>query len=249
MERDRLLTVVRSLTHTVMGAVAPARLADFEADFAQFALTAGLPHAAEQPVSLRREDGLSNTLVAGMFFRVLVEAQELPASPLERQAFVQRRAKNYLVNHLAGQITLSQFYRLLDLIEAKVGDYFSSRSGGLVLSPPLQEVPLAAPLLAEPQLQTRLRQALSRLDLPQKGRRKLTPETLLEFLWRTQGGWFRLLDFESAFRLNKKTAWTYLNLLLQANVLAHNGEKANRVRYALAPDFQPPPACPEASLS
>jgi alkylated DNA nucleotide flippase Atl1 len=67
-----------------------------------------------------------------------------------------------------------------------------------------------------------------------KGRRKLTPETLGDFLQETEGRWFRLLDFEVRFQVNKKTAWGYLNLLLQEGVLTHNGEKANRVRYALA---------------
>jgi hypothetical protein len=42
--------------------------------------------------------------------------------------------------------------------------------------------------------------------------------------------------------VNKKTAWGYLNLLLQEGVLTHNGEKANRVRYALAAPFTVNPA-------
>ena len=83
-----------------------------------------------------------------------------------------------------------------------------------------------------------LRQALSRLSLPLEGKRKLTFETLWDFLRRSGGCWFRLLDFEEHFRINKKTAWGYLNLLQKEGVLEHNGEKANRVRYALAPAFR-----------
>jgi two-component system NtrC family response regulator len=90
-----------------------------------------------------------------------------------------------------------------------------------------------------------LRQALARLSLPLKGRRKLTPETILEFLSHTGGGWFRLLDFEEQFQVNKKTAWTYLNQLLRQGLLEHNGEKANRVRYILAAPFR----LPDTSLS
>ena len=91
-----------------------------------------------------------------------------------------------------------------------------------------------APRLPEPVKSEALRQALAKVPLPVKGRRKLTPETLGDYLRETKGGWFRLLDFEARFQVNKKTAWGYLNLLLQESVLIHNGEKANRVRY-LAP--------------
>ena len=86
-----------------------------------------------------------------------------------------------------------------------------------------------------------LRQALAKVPLPEKGRRKLTPETLGDYLRETEGRWFRLLDFEARFKVNKKTAWGYLNLLLQEGVLIHNGEKANRVRYALAAPFKANP--------
>ena len=68
--------------------------------------------------------GLDTTLVAGMFFEVLMDAAQLPAGPRERVSFVRQKAKDYLVNRLAGQITLSQFYRLLNLIEEQVGYYF-----------------------------------------------------------------------------------------------------------------------------
>jgi hypothetical protein len=36
----------------------------------------------------------------------------------------------------------------------------------------------------------------------------------------------RLMDFETHFQVNKKTAWSYLNLLLTAGILKHNGENA-----------------------
>ena len=69
--------------------------------------------------------GLDTTLVSGMFFQVVMEASRLPAGPQERVSFVRKRAKDYLVTQLAGQITLSQFYRLLTLIEAEAGLYFT----------------------------------------------------------------------------------------------------------------------------
>jgi hypothetical protein len=189
--------------------------------------------------------GLDTTLVAGMFFQVVMEASRLPTGSQERVSFIRKRAKDYLVTQLAGQITLSKFYRLLTIIEADAGLYFARHdwSGGKAAlreprkaSPPL---PLPPP---EPVKSEALRQALAKIGMPVKGRRKVTPETLWDFLRETEGRWFRLLDLEARFQVNKKTAWGYLNLLLQEGVLVHNGEKANRVRYALAAPFQANPA-------
>jgi hypothetical protein len=241
MERERRLALVRHLTEQVITAARPEKLADFADDFADFALTAGVPQVAERlgrrgPPS----QGLETTLVAGMFFEVLLEAAKLPAGNRERVSFVRKKAKDYLVTRLAGQITLSQFYRLLNLIEARVGDYFEHLTDGWIGSPRECE----AARLPEPKAVDgeALRQALDRLSRPLKGRRKLTLETLWDFLCRTGGRWFKLLDFEAHFQVNKKTAWTYLNLLLTEGVLEHNGEKANRVRYALAPSFKITPS-------
>ena len=146
------------------------------------------------------------------------------------------------MTQLAGQITLSQFYRLLNLIEEEAGHYFARLDWSGVRAG-FQETrgvggPGAKP---EPVKGEALRQALAQMPLPVKGRRKLTPETLWDFLRQTEGRWFRLLDFEARFQVNKKTAWGYLTLLLQKGVLVHNGEKANRVRYALAAPFQADP--------
>ena len=237
MDRDDCLVVVRALTEQVISALAPEKLADFADDFADFSLGAGAPLVSERPIRLRpRSSGLDTTLVAGMFFEVLKDASRLPAGPRERVSFVRKQAKDYLVTRLAGQITLSQFYRLLNLIEEKVGYYFEHLTADWLGAPRRREAPgLPGPVTIEGEA---LRQALARLSLPLKGNRKLSPETLWDFFSRNGGAWFRLLDFEAHFQVNKKTAWTYLNLLLTEGILEHNGEKANRVRYALAPPFK-----------
>ena len=242
MDRDDTLTLVRSLTRPVLELFSPAQLDDFADDFAVWTLGAGALGVEEKSSALTLPaHGLDTTLVAGMFFQVVMEASRLPTGSQERVTFVRKRAKDYLVTQLAGQITLSQFYRLLTIIEAEAGLYFARHdwSGGKsglretweAKSPP-------PPLLPEPIKNEALRQALAKVPLPVKGRRKLTPETLGEYLRETEGRWFRLLDFEARFKVNKKTAWGYLNLLLQEGVLIHNGEKANRVRYALAAPFK-----------
>jgi alkylated DNA nucleotide flippase Atl1 len=244
MQRDAILTLVRRLTLPVLEMFAPGGLEDFDDDFAVWSLGAGTLAAAEEPYSLPSPGrGLDTTLVAGMFFQVVLEASRLPAAPQERVIFVRKKAKDYLVTQLAGQITLSQFYRLLSLIEEEAGHYFARPdwSGEGAGPGPPREAGVAAPL-PETVKGEALRQALAMIPLPSKGRRKLTPETLWDFLRESQGHWFRLLDFEGRFKVNKKTAWGYLNLLLQEGVLVHNGEKANRVRYALAGAFQADPA-------
>lgn len=240
MDREGCLALVRALTEQVVTTACPEKLPDFPDEFADFAVSAGVPQVSERLAYQRPpSQGLDTTLVAGMFFEVLLDAARLPAGPGERVSFVRKKAKDYLVTRLAGQITLSQFYRLLNLIEAKVGDYFEHLTDDWTGAPrPLEAAPAPAPEAIDGEA---LRAALARLSLPLKGRRKLAPATLWDFLRRTGGGWFKLLDLEAHFQVNKKTAWTYLNLLLTAGVLEHNGEKANRVRYALAPPFKANP--------
>jgi hypothetical protein len=246
MDGDDTLTLVRSLTRPVLELFAPAQVDDFEDDFAAWSLGAGALGVAEKiPALTPPGRGLDTTLVSGMFFQVVMEASLLPTGPQERVTFIRARAKDYLVKQLAGQITLSQFYRLLNLIEEEAGLYFTRQdwSGGKsVLGGTRESVVSPPPGLPEPVKFDALRQALVKIGLPTKGRRKLTPETLGAYLRETEGRWFRLLDLEARFNVNKKTAWGYLNLLLQEGVLIHNGEKANRVRYALAASFKANPA-------
>jgi len=245
MDTDATLTLVRTLTQPVLELFSPAQLDDFDDDFAAWTLSAGSLGVAEQSHVLSpTAHGLDTTLVAGMFFQVVMEASRLPTSSQERVSFIRKRAKDYLVTQLAGQITLSQFYRLLTIIEAEAGLYFARHDwsrGKCSLRESWEASPPTPPRLPEPVKSEALRRALAKVPLPEKGRRKLTPETLGEYLRETEGRWFRLLDFEARFKVNKKTAWGYLNLLLQEGVLAHNGEKANRVRYALAAPFQANP--------
>jgi hypothetical protein len=242
MDHDATLTLIRTLTRPVLELFAPAAVDDFEDDFAVWSLGAGALGVGEKISGLTSPGrGLDTTLVSGMFFQVVMEASLLPTGPQERVTFIRKRAKDYLVTQLAGQITLSQFYRLLTLIEKEAGLYFTRQdwSGGKSVLRETRENSLSPhPGLTELVKCDALRQALTNIGLPTKGRRKLTPETLGEYLRETEGRWFRLLDFEARFNMNKKTAWGYLNLLLQEDVLVHNGEKANRVRYALAAPFR-----------
>jgi alkylated DNA nucleotide flippase Atl1 len=240
MDRDATLTLVRHLTRPVLELFSPVEVEEFDDDFADWAMNAGALGVAESSYALVPPGrGLDTTLVAGMFFQVMAEASRLPAGQKERVSFVRKKAKDYLVTQLAGQITLSQFYRLLNLIEEEVGLYFAKNDWSRG-RPQLVEAsrPQPRPGLVKSDA---LWQALGTMGLPEKGRRKITPENLADFLRETEGRWFRVLDFETRFQVNKKTAWAYLNLLLAEGILVHNGEKANRVRYSLAGPFKTSP--------
>ncbi len=240
MDRDSQLELVRSLTQQVMATLRPEKLATFSEDFAALAISGGLIRAEESLALHRpRSQTLDTTLVAGMFFQVLREAEKLPVSTPERVSFIRRQAKSYLATRLAGQIPLSQFFRLLNLIEENVQSYFEEARGSWVGSK-TSHPKAPAPASPEEIMQDKaLRQALNNLPLLPKGRRKLTSTALVDFLQETGGSWFRLMDFEARFAVNKKTAWAYLSQLMQAGILKHNGEKANKVRYMVVNPLQP----------
>lgn len=237
MLADNKLYLVKTLTRAVIETFLPQRLAGFEEEFAAFVLAEGVPRVQERAGLLQtRDQGLDTTLVAGMFFQVLVEAEHLPAGTSERVSFVRKQAKNYLVNRLAGQISLSQFFRLLNLIDDQVQRYFAHLRSSWTAPSPGTLPPAVSPPAAVHK--DHLRLDLASLPLEPTGRRKLTQEKLLEFLLQTRGDWFKLLDFETHFQVNKKTAWACLNQLLAAGILIHNGEKANKVRYTLATRYR-----------
>jgi hypothetical protein len=266
IREEARLNTVASLSRHLLRQVAPEQSLAWERDLARWLAapphlavqerlpSAGLPLSAEArrgrpPASPKPQlptEGLDTTLVAGMFLQVILEAENLPGTPLERSSFVKRAVKNFLVQRLAGQITLSQFFRLIQLIEEEVSYYFQRLQGQWLAVPtPAPEPPPAAAGWQPPRLRrAELQAALERLPLPQQANRKLSPEGLLAFLEETQGNWFRLLDFETHFHLNKKTAWSYLTLLWQENILRHNDQKANKARYALAERFLAAPGEP-----
>ena len=266
--QEARLAAVYAMSHNALQILAPRQTSSFDQDFRLWAANPGglavKEHLGVQEAAIldfpgRRSAatkgysyqagnsrGLDTTLVAGMFFQVILEAEHLPGNTLERTSYVKKAVKNFLVQRLAGQISLSQFFRLVQIIEHEVAYYFH-RLQGEWLSPgdacppfisPTETASVVIPF--QPVQESVLRRALDQLPLPHQANHKLSPPGLLKFLVETQGQWFRLLDFEAHFRLNKKTAWTYLTLLLQHKILQHNEEKANKVRYALSLEFMAP---------
>jgi len=52
-----------------------------------------------------------------------------------------------------------------------------------------------------------------------------------------QGSWFRLKDLTRHFDIDRKTAWEYVQKLLEAGLLIHNHRRSTAVRYRLADHF------------
>ena len=89
MDRDEALTLVRTMTRPVLELFCPAQLDEFEDDFAAWTLGAGALGVSEKPAALTPPGrGLDTTLVAGMFFQVVMEASRLPTGPQERISFI-----------------------------------------------------------------------------------------------------------------------------------------------------------------
>jgi hypothetical protein len=189
------------------------------------------------------DEKLDRALVSGLMLEVILETRGLSADPTTHRREVKQHLKDSLVTHLAGRVTLDRFHRLV----RKVDDWFPVYYPLVTGAPPQPPDGMAAriPALAKPPVSGVLREDLllcwfeEEIEplLPRRAHRKLGPNRLLEFLRRTRGGWFRLKDFESHFRVDRKTAWEYLQKLLHAGLLRHNRARSAAVRYALAGRF------------
>jgi hypothetical protein len=194
------------------------------------------------------EERLDRALVTGLMLEVIIETSALQGDPHSRRNLVKTRLKNIMVTHLAGRVTLQRFHHLLREVDHCFPQYYPliTSNATQVPGPIAIEIPenlsRTAPVapthrvLREDVLKAWLEAEIRKL-LPQRSHRKLGVKSLLDFLQRTQGSWFRLKDFELHFRVDRKTAWEYLQKFLSAGLLRHNQERSAAVRYALATRF------------
>jgi hypothetical protein len=177
---------------------------------------------------------------------VILETSTLPVDPHTLRHLVKTRLKDCLAVDLAGRVTLDRFRHLLRRVDIWFPLYYPLTAAGSPKAPATARVqagpaPAAAALPARRVLrEDRLRawlQEEGRDLLPHRPHRKLNQDGLWEFLGRTQGGWFRLLDFARHFGVDRKTAWEYLHKFLQAGLLRHNRRRSAAVRYALGTRF------------
>ena len=189
---------------------------------------------------------LDRALVTGLMLEVILETSSLPVDPKILRRLVKTRLKDSLAVNLAGRITLDRFRRLLSQVDIWFPLYYPLTTAGSMktrAATPVQAYPDPAAATAPSRrvLQvdrfTAWLQEEGRGLLPHRPHRKFNPDKLWEFLGRTQGGWFRLLDFTRHFAVDRKTAWEYLRKFLHAGLLRHNRGRSAAVRYALETRF------------
>ena len=201
----------------------------------------------QEPKDLRTQaEKLDRALVTGLMLEVILETSSLSVDPQTLRHLVKIRLKDSLAVNLAGRVTLDRFRQLLSQVDIWFPLYYPLTTAGASKA---QAAPLfqAAPPRAAAASPSRRVLRVDRLRawlqeegqglLPQRPHRKVNQDRLWEFLGRTQGGWFRLLDFTRHFGVDRKTAWEYLQKLLHAGLLRHNRARSAAVRYALETRF------------
>jgi hypothetical protein len=193
----------------------------------------------------RQAEKLDRALVTGLMLEVILETSSLAVDSQTLRYLVKTRLKDSLAVNLAGQVTLDRFRHLLGQVDIWFPMYYPLTTAGAskaAAATPVQAI--LAPAAAAPSRRVlrvdRLKSWLQeegRGLLPHRPHRKVNQDRLWEFLGRTQGGWFRLLDFTRYFGVDRKTAWEYLQKLLHAGLLRHNGARSAAVRYALETRF------------
>jgi len=185
------------------------------------------------------DDTWDRALMAGLMLEVLLGGPPLNGGSESQRLQLKTWVKSTLAAQLAGRLPLASFNRLARGLDRwfevlypilagcgegawreAVVDSPESSPEGVVRKDMLHRF-----LVENPGL------------LPRRRHRKLDQEKLCAFLEATGGAWFRLRDFEAFFRVDRKTAWEYVQKLLHAGLLLHNQGHSTAVRYRLAPAF------------
>lgn len=214
----------------------------------------------------KAQEKLDRALVAGLIVEVILDQNGWPDSLPARQQEVKRCLQDYLVQYLAGRISLDHFRRLAQNLEGWFNYYFSllaandrptsagpqtvtygvaePRSFYAVSEAKTTWLSVPAHDDASPPRRQACQEELleswlaeAKTEMPHRSHRKLTPDKLRTFLCQSGGRWFRLRDFERFVQMDRKTAWDYLRQFLQAGLLCHNRKNSAAVRYCLAPSF------------
>jgi len=217
-----------------------------------------LPYSPSASVT---DDKLDRALVAGLILEVMLESPQGVVGRRPNPRLIKSRLRDYLVEHLAGKVTLDRFRTLASRLDQWFEFYYPLLTHEPCQSSTIYTVsePAAAYVVQEPKAGWRstmtprpqisptrpvfweelLDRWLAALDchLPQRSHRKISPRKLKDFLRQTAGGWFKLRDFERFFQVDRKTAWDYLQQFLQAGLICHNRRQSAAVRYCAAPQL------------
>ncbi len=182
---------------------------------------------------------LNRALVAGLMLEAMLENPRLAEEPGAKGQRLKACLRTTLASHLAGRMPLASFQSLAQGLDHwfEVMYPLLSHAGlaGLHPSPARPPTAVETCLIREDLLSECLEKTPGLL--PRRRHRKFDREKLQHFLETTGGQWFRLRDFEEHFHMDRKTAWEYVQKLLQAGILVHNQGQSSAVRYQAAPRF------------
>jgi hypothetical protein len=188
-------------------------------------------------------DTLNRALVTGLVLEAVLENPRLKEEPDFQGHRLKACLRRTLASQLAGHMSLASFHSLAQGLDhwfevvypflANAG--FASQAAAPACQPAAPSPPARvdeARILKE----ELFRECLERTPglLPRRRHRKLSREKLQEFLEGTGGNWFCLRDFEEYFQVGRKTAWEYVQKMLQAGLLVHNHGQSSAVRYRIA---------------
>ncbi len=187
-------------------------------------------------------DSLNRALVAGLMLEVMLEHPALVEEPSSGCHRLKAYLRKTLAVHLAGRIPLASFHTL-----AQGLDHWFAVIYPLLADAGHTKAPSIPAQALRPSPSASLREdlfseALAKTPglIPQRRHRKLDREKLKNFLEGTGGNWFRLRDFETHFGMDRKTAWEYVQKLLQNGILVHNQGHSSAVRYRVEGRFLKP---------
>ena len=81
-------------------------------------------HESSNHEELRTQEKLDRALVAGLILEVVLDQAGLPDSPKARQCLVKTRIQDYLVQHLAGRVSLDRFRTLAENLDGWFDFYY-----------------------------------------------------------------------------------------------------------------------------
>jgi hypothetical protein len=188
-------------------------------------------------------DSLNRALVTGLVLEAMLENPRLQEEPGFQGHRLKACLRSTLACQLAGHMSLASFHCLaqgLDQWFAVVYPLLANAGWAHKAAAP---APLSGSSAETNFLEEELfSECLAKTPglLPQRRHRKLDQEKLCNFLEGTGGNWFCLRDFEAHFQVGRKTAWEYVQKLLQAGLLVHNEGHSSAVRYRIASRFLKP---------
>ncbi len=201
------------------------------------------------PAKSAELDSLNRALVTGLVLEAVLENPRLKEEPGIQGHRLKACLRSTLASQLAGHMSLASFHSLAQGLDHWFEVVFPLLTNAGLASQPAaparQLAPQAPPLPVDEAkvLEEELfRECLEKNPglLPRRRHRKLSREKLGDFLEGTGGTWFCLRDVEEYFQVGRKTAWEYVQKMLQAGLLVHNHGQSSAVRYRIAPRYLKP---------